>query len=133
MRLNDEIPGVTNGQRLNEIINNSLMYAPRNYVLIGVKIGGAMVDTAYNSALATMFAPRKPTQNTMRKMFINHWHRKELSTGILKEIAYRQRHSLFVAMESYRKINLGGEIKPLPFEPSKRCEACCGDSDTGSK
>ena len=22
-------------------------------------------------------------------------------------------------MESYRKINLGGEIKPLPFEPSK--------------
>ena len=95
------------------------MYAPRNYVLIGVKIGGTMVDTAYNSALATMFAPRKPTQNTMRKMFINHWHRKELSTGILKDIAFRMRHSLFVAMESYRKINLGGEIKPLPFEPSK--------------
>ena len=66
-----------------------------------------------------MFAPRKPTQNTMRKMFINHWHRKELSTGILEDIAFRMRHSLFVAMESYRKINLGGEIKPLPFEPSK--------------
>ena len=119
MRLAEEIPGVTNGKKLNEIINVSLEYAPRNYVLIGVKVGGPMGDTAYNSALATMFAPRRPTQNTMRKMFINHWHRKELSTGILKDIAFRMRHSLFVALESYRKINLGGEIKPLPFAPSK--------------
>ena len=78
-----------------------------------------MGDTAYNSALTHIFVPRKPTQNTMRKMYINHWHHKELSTGILKDIAFRMRHSLFVAMESYIKINLGGEIKPLTFEPSK--------------
>ena len=78
-----------------------------------------MRDTGYNAALATMFKPRKPTRNTLRKAYINYCHRKELSTAVLKEIAYRQRHSLFVAMESYRKINLGGEIKALPLEPSK--------------
>ena len=119
MRLNDDIEGVTNGKRLNEIINESLKYAPRDYVLVGVKTGEMTRDTGYNAALATMFKPRKPTQNTLRKAYINYWHRKELSTAVLKEIAYRQRHSLFVAMESYRKINLGGEIKALPLEPSK--------------
>ena len=119
MRLNEDIEGVTNGKRLNEIINESLKYAPRNYVLVGVKTGEMMRDTGYNAALATMFKPRKPTQNTLRKAYINYWHRKELSTGKLKDIAFRMRHTLFVAMESYRKINAGGEIKALPLEPSK--------------
>ena len=54
----------------------------------------------------------------MRKMFINYWHRQELSTGKLKDIAFRMRHSLFVAMESYRKIN-ASEIKSASLEPAK--------------
>ena len=118
MRLNDDIEGVTNGKRLNELINTSLTYAPRNYVLVGVKTGEAMGDTGYNAALAAMFKPRKPTQNTLRKAYINYWHRKELSTGKLKDIAHRMRHTLFVAMESYRKIN-ASEIKSAPLEPTK--------------
>ena len=118
MRLRDEIEGVTNGKRLNEIINTSLTYAARNYVLVGVKTGDAMRDTGYNAALAALFKPRKPTQNTMRNMFINYWHRQELSTGKLKDIAFRMRHSLFVAMASYRKIN-ASEIKSAPLEPAK--------------
>jgi len=118
MRLNDDIEGVTNGKRLNELINTSLTYASRNYVLVGVKTGQEMGDTGYNAALAAMFKPRKPTQNTLRKAYINYWHRKELSTGKLKEIAHRMRYTLFVAMESYRKIN-ASEIKSAPLEPTK--------------
>ena len=101
MRLNDEIEGVTNGKRLNELINASLEYAPRNYLLMGVKTRETMRDTGYNAALDAMFDPKRPTQNTLRKMYINHWHRKELSTEKLKDIAFRMRHTLFVAMESY--------------------------------
>lgn len=116
MRLSDDIPDVTNGKLLNEIINESLKYAPRNYVLIGVKSKEAMGASGYDAALAAMFSPKRPTQNTLRKAYINYWHRKELSTGKLKDIAFRMRHTLFVAMESYRKINAGGELKSPPTD-----------------
>ena len=116
MRLNDDIPAVTNGARLNELINLSLTYAPRDYVLIGVRTKTMMGESGYNSALSSMFAPRKPTQNVLRKAYINHWHGQNLSTGKLKEIAFRMRHTLGVAMGSYRKINASGDIKSPPFE-----------------
>lgn len=114
MRLSDDIEGVTNGKRLNTIINLSLKYAPRDYVLIGVRTKEAMSESGYDSALASMFAPKKPTQNTLRKAYINFWHSQNLSTGKLKEIAYRQRHTLTVALSSYRKINASDA--PLPVE-----------------
>ena len=75
MYLDDEIEGVTNGQKLNEIISKSLLYAPRNYPLIGLKTQQLMTASGYDSALREMFKPRQPRQNLLRKAFINHWHR----------------------------------------------------------
>lgn len=109
-RLNDEIEGVTNGHKLNDIINKSLEVYPRNYPLIGIKSNNEMGASGYDSALRSMFTPKKPTQNVLRKAYVNYWHSKNLSVGKLKEIADRMRHSIGVALGSYRKINISGPI-----------------------
>jgi hypothetical protein len=115
MKLDDEIDNVTDGRKLNTIINESLTADPRNYVLIGFKNKESMPASTYNSSLAQMFAPKKPTQNVLRKSYVNYWHSKNLSTGNLKQIADRMRHTLFVAMESYRKINLNeAKVPEIP-------------------
>jgi len=105
-RLSDEIEGVTDGHLLNDLINKSLAAYPRNYVLIGIKTHLAMGESGYNSALASMFSPKKPTQNVLRKAFVNHWYEKKLSMAKLKQIAERMSHSVHVALGSYKKINI---------------------------
>jgi len=46
-----------------------------------------MGESGYNSALSSMFSPKKPTQNVLRKAFVNHWYEKKLSMAKLKQIA----------------------------------------------
>ena len=106
IKLDDEIPKVTDGRGLTEIINKSLALLPRNEVLLGIKTKQEMTVSGYDSALGEMFKPRKPRQNLLRKSYVNYWYRKELSVGALKEIADRMRHSIGVAMGSYRKVNI---------------------------
>lgn len=129
MRLSDEIVGVTDGNKLNTIINQSLTWAPRNYVLIGIVSKGAMGASGFRSAMQGMFKPKTPLQNILRKAYINYTHRMkfngmELPESKLKAIADRMRHSLEVARGSYRKINLGEEnddekvVDPLPIRPT---------------
>lgn len=118
MRLEDDIPGVTDGKRLNMIINESLQVAPRDYVLIGVKTKAAMGQSGFRSAMAAMFKPKKPGQNLIRKAYINYWHRfklngMELPERVLKDVAFKMRHTLEVARGSYRKVNLADEDEGL--------------------
>lgn len=98
----------------NQIINESLQAAPRNYVLIGVRTKTVMGESGFRSAMAAMFQPKKPGQNLLRKAYINYYHRfklngMELPERTLKDIASRMRHTLEVARGSYRKINLAEE------------------------
>ena len=62
MDLDTEVEGVTNGKKLQEIINMSLKVAPRNYVLIGIRTKQPMVVSAYDTALKGMFAPQQPSK-----------------------------------------------------------------------
>lgn len=115
MNLEDEIQGVTDGHKLNEIINESLLAVPRNFVLIGIRTKLPMDHSSYDAALFDVFRPKHPRQNLIRKAYINYWHRAringlELPESKLKEIANRMRHSLAVARGSYKKINV------LPIE-----------------
>lgn len=104
--LSDEIPGITHGKQLNKIINESLKYFPRDFVLSGIKTGtGPMGSTSYDKALQAIFKPKRPTQNLIRKAWVNHFYRKPLSTKVLNTIAFRMRHSVPVARASYFKIN----------------------------
>jgi len=105
--LSDEIAGVTNGKKLNTIINDSLKALKREYVLVGIRsTHSPMGKSSYNQALASIFKPQKPTQNIFRKSYINYWHKKNLSTNKLKEIARRMRHTLGVALSAYKKVDI---------------------------
>lgn len=107
--LDDEIPGVTNGMRLQGLIKESLKYFKRDYVLAGVRTTGApMGKTSYDKALETIFKTigKKPTQNLIRKSYVNHFYNSGLNMKSLEKIALRMRHSVSIAMLSYVKVNI---------------------------
>lgn len=104
-QIEDEIKGVTNGKQLNEIINKSLLHYPRDYVLTGIRNTNAPMNrNSYDKALFTIF-DKHVTQNLIRKAWVNYWYGK-VSLGVKKQIAFRMRHSVQVAEQSYKKINL---------------------------
>lgn len=112
--ISDEIEDVTDGNKLNEILAQSIKHFKREYVLSGIRTGGGspMSTTSYDQALASVFSPKHPTTNILRKAYINHFHSMNLSPKKLKQIAFRMRHTLNVAQNAYRKINV-----PLDYEP----------------
>ena len=119
--LKNEIPGITDGKKLNSIINDSLHYAPRNYVLVGVKDRHEpLAVSSFGSAMRSMFNPKKPLQNLLRKAYINYTHRMkidgmDLPEVTLREIANRMRHTLEVARAVYRVINVKEEDDDIPI------------------
>ena len=120
--LEDDIPGVTEGKRLNNIINDSLKFWKRDFVLTGVRTyGEPMGKSSYNQALASIFKPKTPTQNILRKSYINHFYNKNLPMSKLKLIARRMRHTVGVAMLSYKKVNINcpepGDIEGIKVPP----------------
>lgn len=106
-KLDDDIKGITNGKRLNDIIKLSLDYFPRDYVLVSPRLNGdkPMSPRNYDNILATIFNPKKPTTNILRKSYINYWHSEKISPKNKMEIARRMRHTLNVASSFYQKIN----------------------------
>ena len=124
MKLEDEIEGVTNGKKLNEIINKSLVYLPRDYVLPGIRNKDAPMNrNSYDKAFQTIFN-KKVTQNVIRKAYVNHFYGKS-SLGVKKQIAYKMRHSVQVAEQSYQKIN----IPKAPKTSKKAKDASDNDED----
>ena len=109
MKFEDEIKDVTNGKLLNSMINKSLEVLPRNHLFIGIKTKLPMIVTSYDSALGEIFKPKKPRQNLIRKSYVNYFYRKDLSFGVLKEIADHMRHSIAVGLGSYKKIGMTAE------------------------
>ena len=104
---------VTDGKEMNKIINRSLKYWNRDYVLPAVRSNGSepMGESSYVTAFRTLFSdpdnPRAPTQNLLRKMYINHWYEYfNLSEKTKIQIALRMRHSTKIASKAYRKINV---------------------------
>jgi len=121
---------ITNGIKLMEILNDSLTSLKRDHVLIKLKdysIKGTehLPDSTYNqSILQWLFKPRNPSQNVLRKAYINHFYNlPKTNINDHKAIANRMRHSYATASENYVKINVaqedlpdivGSEIKLLP-------------------
>lgn len=103
---------VTDGKELNKIINRSLQNWNRDYVLPAVRSNNEpMGESSYAAAFRTLFSdpenPRAPTQNLIRKMYINHWYEHfNLSEKTKIAIALRMRHSTKIASKAYRKINV---------------------------
>lgn len=106
-KINDEIENVTKGYLLNDIINKSLEYYPRKYLLTAVNnVNRSMNSNSYNRILQTIFK-KKVTQNLIRKSWVNYWYYdKRVSMNIKKLISTRMRHSIQIAEQSYLKVNL---------------------------
>ena len=121
---------ITDGVGLMEILNDSLSCLKRDHVLISLKDYSSkssehMADSTYNqSILQWAFKPRKPSQNVLRKAYINHFYNlPKTNINDHKAIANRMRHSYSTASENYVKINIeqedlpdivGSEVKLLP-------------------
>jgi hypothetical protein len=107
MELKNEIPGVTDGAKLNEIITLSMKIWPREYVLMAVKdTTTPMESTSYTTALKTTFKGRFPTQNILRKSYVSYWYLiKQISAETKNEIADRMRHSVEIAQRDYVKLD----------------------------
>jgi len=124
IELKIEIAGVTSGVDLNTWLSMSLEDAPRNNVLIGVKTkDSAMGNSSYDKALATMFTPRRPTQNLLRKAYVNYWWSRNLNAGQIKDLAFRMRHTPGVAMSSYLKTNAPRELPDFGMYRAKQYPA----------
>jgi hypothetical protein len=113
-KISKNIRGVTHGSLLNKIITESLDRFPRDFLLTGLTSNQPMHSSTYNTLLFDIFEPKNPTQNLIRKAYINHWHRakingSELSEGTLKEIALHMRHSVNTARSNYRKIDIDSD------------------------
>jgi hypothetical protein len=110
---------ITNGIELMEILNDSLLSLKRDHVLIALKDYSPkgtehMADSTYNqSILQSIFKPRKPSQNTLRKAYINHFYNlPKTNINDHKAIAFRMRHSYSTASENYVKLNIKQEDLP---------------------
>ena len=89
--LSEEIPNITDGKRLNEIITTSLDTHPRKYLMTPTRVLDAdapMSEASYNSTLFSIFKPKKPTCNLFRKAYVNY-HYPTLSTADQTQIATR--------------------------------------------
>ena len=100
------IPGVTDGATLSAMIRQSLEWWPRDYVLAGIHSGKPLGVASYNSALRACFSPKKPTQNLLRKIYVNHFYGQNISQNVKEQIAKRMRHSTSIADQAYRKVDI---------------------------
>jgi hypothetical protein len=105
-KLSTDIEGVTQGAKLQALINRSLSVWPnRTYVLPATRNPDkAMAQTGYRSALKWLFRPKQPGQNILRKAFVNEFYPK-VSTKVAKLIADRMRHSVEVGRRAYLKVD----------------------------
>jgi hypothetical protein len=115
--LKDDIPSITDGDRLNKMIMKSLEWWPRSYVLEGEKSGKPLRVSTYNSALSACFLPKRPTQNLIRKIYINSMYSKNLSENVKEQIAKRMRHSTAIANTAYRKVDMENVCEVQNYEP----------------
>jgi hypothetical protein len=121
--LKNEIEGdgvqYTKGIELMKIFADSFKSLPRDSVLTNLKDYQAkdtshMTPSTYDqSILHWLFKPRKPTQNMLRKAYVNYFYRLEgTNINIHKQIANRMRHSYATAVENYLKINIDPSKQP---------------------
>ena len=103
---------ITNGKRLSELIEMSLEDFPRNYLLCNLtddEGNGPMSGSSFNNSLKIMFKPKAPTQNILRKAYVNfiynHPDFRYMPHSFLESVARSMRHTVATAMRKYRKTN----------------------------
>ena len=111
---------ITNGKKLCQLIEMSLEDFPRTYLLSnptedpeGIR---PMTASSFRNGLANIFKPLKPTQNIIRKAYINLVYNsslfRSLPVNALKSLGDLMRHDFITAMKTYRKVNAPDDVLP---------------------
>jgi hypothetical protein len=111
---------ITDGKRLCQLIEMSLEDFPRNYLLCNPDKDpegtGPMTASSFRNGLANIFKPRTPSQNIIRKAYINFIYNGPLFSSLpfpaLKTIGDLMRHDFVTAMKNYRNTNAPREEDP---------------------
>ena len=107
-RISEQLPGMDDrGKLMNKILSLSIYLFPREWVLPSyLNENRPLTVSAYNGILHTLFSPKKPTQNIIRKAFVNHFYNANLSQNQLTVLSKRMRHNVGLARDVYQKINI---------------------------
>ena len=110
---------ITNGKRLSELIEMSLEDFPREYLLCNLTDEeglGPMTASSFSNSLKIIFKPRVPSQNMLRKAYVNYIYNspdfKYIPYSFLQTVASSMRHTVETAMKKYRKSNAPDDILP---------------------
>jgi hypothetical protein len=110
---------ITNGKRLSELIEMSLEDFPREYLLCNLTDEeglGPMTASSFNNSLKIIFKPRVPSQNMLRKAYVNYIYNspdfKYMPYSFLETVASAMRHTVETAMKKYRKSNPPEDVLP---------------------
>ena len=115
-----------NGDKMMELLKESLDAFPRKYVLVSVqRPKEAMSRNSYYSHIkvALKETGKVPRQNLLRKIYINemhHFHEPTLSLAQKKDIARRMRHTYETAQLNYEKLEIEQLCKPKKKHKKKK-------------
>ena len=112
---------ITDGKKLGQLIEMSLEDFPRTYLLCnpdkdpeGIR---PMTASSFRNGLAKIFKPRTPTQNILRKAYVNYIYNGPLFITLpfpaLKTIGNLMRHDFITAMKNYRNTNAPREEEDI--------------------
>jgi hypothetical protein len=97
------------GDALKEVLDTSLEYYPRSYLLTAVRGDDTelspMPESSFHRYLKSVFDGKNVYVNILRKAFINHFYDQSygLASDVKKEIEGRMRHGADVTERAYNK------------------------------
>lgn len=107
---------------LNKIIRESLKQYPREFVLSTLRDGDyPLGKQGFERLLKEMFQPKSVSIDLLRSAYITHFYRDpKVSLKQKKELASKMRHSVSIAEQAYKKIDVDCEsanrekLPPIP-------------------
>jgi len=104
---------------LTNIINESLLAFPRDYVLSLINNGSKPLGKQnFERLLGELFAPRRMSVDLLRSAYIIHaYNDKGFTQNDNDELAKKMRHSASTAVASYQKLDIDCTANPTPIQP----------------
>ena len=104
--LDDKLWQQLSGKRifLNDVINKSLQYYPRSYVLSSITVPGGPLAEGFRRQMSYIFG-KNVGVDVLRQAYVNHMlHSHDLSQNDRIKVAKNMRHSVVTADTHYKKL-----------------------------
>ena len=106
-QLTGQVRKVTNLEKLNEVINQSLKDYPRDFLLPNTK--KAEMDTVTYNHILKKYSKKDLHQNLLRKIYVYYWYNSQdhrIPYDTMEKIAEYMRHDVGTAVKDYLKVNV---------------------------